>query len=286
LGSFPACNEVDDPSSFVRASSDNASNPPRVLRALRSQIEIQPHFAPILRSKGKLFRKSASSYIRPAVIDETIVTVVDGKEETQKTVLDNTNMVVCGKAGEYYVLTREEFLDSYDENSWEQIPESTDAHLQVLRGKGFLEYQSKRFVWAKPVEKEDMDFFRDGADSSSDFAHYIAPWGAKDIIKEGDYLAMRHEENAGINDGVYRIDKGVFGETYVVAGKTEEACTDEEPTTILDRKKVKSKKEDKKELFDDIQMLKALLQDEDDPGLAEEMKAKSREKKRKLVDLM
>jgi hypothetical protein len=53
--------------------------------ALRSQDEVKAEFLPLLRNQGKLLHRkpaSTTTYIRPAKNGETLVSTIDGKQET------------------------------------------------------------------------------------------------------------------------------------------------------------------------------------------------------------
>ena len=201
---------------------------------MRSQEEVSARFVPLLKQEGKVYRKIVSSYIRKAKKGEHIITFIDGVKETQCTVEDDNSWVVCGKAaGEYYVLTDKAFQDCYDEGSASPIPsgdaeenDSKTNSLPNLRQQGFVEYHSKRKIWARRVDDKDMDWFHNfsaagkNEDSGEDEAKgsscnprssFEAPWGEEMIVEQGDYLVTQYP---GGNDEVYRIEYKVFGNSY------------------------------------------------------------------------
>ena len=161
--------DTSDPESVVKCDSNlvrahDTERPP-----LRSQVEVSNRFGPLLKKEGAICRKFESAYIRHAVKGEHIVTTIEGKPETEYTVEDNDSWVVCGKAaGEYYVMSDESFRNCYDETSAKEIPPGTKNRKESrLRRQGFLEYRSKRKVWARQVDARDMDWFRYGSPPSA-----------------------------------------------------------------------------------------------------------------------
>ena len=136
---------------------------------LRSQVEVVHRFGPLLKREGLIYRKTESAYIRPAVKGEHIVAAIGGKAETEYIVKDDHSWVVCGKAdGEHYVVTDKDFHNCYHQDSAKEIPPGTkDRTEKKLRRQGFLEYRSKRKVWAREVDALDMDWFRYGCPPSA-----------------------------------------------------------------------------------------------------------------------
>jgi len=185
------------------------------LSPVRNQREVQSRFVSLLRREGKIFRKRVSSFIRRARKGEQIVTAIDGVHESQKMVDNDSSWVVCGKAaGEYYVLTDKEFHESYEANSGREIPASAkDPQSRRLRQQGFFEYNSKRYVWGRIVDEEDMKYFRHGAETPA-FAYFVAPWGETMRVEKGDYLVTQYAANGKCNDEVYRVERIVFEYSY------------------------------------------------------------------------
>lgn len=62
---------------------------------MRSQEEMIQHFLPLLRNEGGIYRKNVTSYVRKARRGERVVTELRGKEETRRTVNDDSSWVVC-----------------------------------------------------------------------------------------------------------------------------------------------------------------------------------------------
>jgi len=184
--------------------------------AVRTQQEMQSRFCQILQAEGSIYRKAARSYLRPAKMGEEIVTVVGGNVESTNTVRDDTSYVACGKVdGEEYVLTKKDFEASYDESSAttidpEAFGENQRENAGRLRDQGFLEYKSKRMVWAKTMTREDMEWFSFG-DGPVAKSAFIAPWGEKMLVEEGDPIVMQYPLG---NTEIYRVELNVFGKTY------------------------------------------------------------------------
>lgn len=188
-----------------------SDSPPTV----RTQEEVQSRFGQILQTKGSIHRKAARTYLRPAGLGEEITTTVGGKVESTNTVRDETSYIACGVEGEEYVLTRKDFEASYDESSATRIDpeafgEDQREKARRLRDAGFLEYKSKRMVWAKNMTREDMEWFVFGEKQMGE-AFFLAPWGEKMLVQEGDPLVMQYPLG---NPEIYRVERVVFGLTY------------------------------------------------------------------------
>ena len=191
------------------------------LLPVRNQKSVQHRFLPLLRKEGKIYRKRVTSFIRQARKGEKIVTAIDGVHESQKLVEDNSSWVVCGKAaGEFYVLTDKEFHESYDASSQKRIRNSQDPQTNRLRQQGYFEYNSKRYVWGRIVDEDDMKWFRQGADTP-DFACFVAPWGETMRVENGDFLVTQYAANGKCNDEIYRVERIVFEFSYANTEKEE-----------------------------------------------------------------
>jgi len=188
--------------------------------AVRTQQEVQSRFCLILQTEGSIYRKAARAYLRPAKMGEEIVTVVGGKVESTNIARDDTSYVVCGKVdGEEYILTKKDFEASYDESSAapidpEAFGEDQRENACRLRDEGFLDYKSKRMVWAKNMTREDMEWFCFGEGlvvKGVVKGAFIAPWGEKMLVEEGDPIVMQYPLG---NTEIYRVEDNVFGITY------------------------------------------------------------------------
>lgn len=189
----------------------------------RGQDEVQKRFGPILKAGGKIYRKAQVGYLRPAKKGESITTEINGVHETSNTVKDDTSWIACGISGEQYILTKENVMESYEENSVKSIDEgalsSNQEVLECLKREGFQEYVSKRSVYAHVVDSNDMTWFHNVEKSAAatdeepppSFAYFMAPWGEASRVELGDLIVMKYPND---NPEIYRIEKSVFGQTY------------------------------------------------------------------------
>ena len=188
----------------------------------RGQDEVQEKFGPILKEGGKIYRKSQVGYLRPAKKGESISTEINGIHETSNTVKDDTSWIACGISGEQYILTKENIMESYEENSAKPIDESALSSnqevLECLKREGFQQYVSKRSVYAHIVDSNDMTWFHNlekknnaATEPEPSFAYFMAPWGEASRVELGDLIVMKYPND---NPEIYRIEKSVFGQTY------------------------------------------------------------------------
>ncbi|CAB9506496.1 expressed unknown protein [Seminavis robusta] len=179
----------------------------------RSQQEIVRHFLPLLPKHGSVYRKISKAFIRRGIKGEYITTTIGGVKETDYQVQNDTSWIVCGVAGECYVLTQQQLETNYDVENPNEVPFSH----RRLRKEGYQEYCSKRKAWAYQVTQYDLDWFLAASPPSSSheedtsFAWGEAPWGSLMRIEPGDYLLTTYPL---ANDGVYRCERIVFEETY------------------------------------------------------------------------
>lgn len=186
-------------------------------QTLRSQLELQKRFIPLLKGENRIFRKRISAYLRRGVKGEQIATTIDGALETENTVKDDTSWVVHAKtAGESYVLTQKNFIDSYDPDSAKPIlvnENQTNPRMKALQREGFMEYKSIRRVWARMIDKEDVSWLHFGeppVEESGRPTYGMAPWNEYMLMNEGDYLVAPFPSA----NEVYRIDRLVFEDSY------------------------------------------------------------------------
>jgi len=223
-------NVLDDNNLTDTPVVETTTTPP-----LRSQIEVYNRFAPLLRKEGSIFRKKVTSFIRRAVKGERVVTTIDGVQETQYEVDNDTSWVVCGRAaGEYYVLSQDQLEASYDTDNPREISPISSPRFQRLRQQGFAEYRSNRQVWARKVDENDMLFFRHGkvaAISGSNHAFFIAPWGESMLVEVGDFLVMQYPRGS---DEIYRIECRVFGDSYASTEQAESTSNKSSSLSVQD----------------------------------------------------
>lgn len=205
---------------------------------MRSQAEMIQHFMPLLR-EGGVYRKNVTSFVRKAQKGEHVVTELHGKEETRRTVKDGSSWVVCARsAGEHYVVTDRQFRESYDAGSGRVI-ENTVPNAEKLHEEGFLEYDSKRKIWACKVDESGMRFVQDQGETSpiAECSQFMAPWDEPMRVELGDYLATTYGEEENME--IYRIERAAFGSTYIdctrkvpgLTGGGAEEVADRNPNT-------------------------------------------------------
>lgn len=127
----------------------------------------------------KLYKKFAIVEARKATIGEHIVTEINGVVETTNTVKE-PSVVVKGMIGEEYIININKFNKLY-ETSEKELTES------------YQPFQAKGEIYAVSYVGEDMEF--------------IAPWGEKMLVCEGDMLNTKEGD-------IYRIEKTAFAKTY------------------------------------------------------------------------
>jgi hypothetical protein len=81
-------------------------------------------FSQLLRKEWKIYRKHVTSLVRKAAKGEHVVTTIDGVQETGYKIENAISWVVCGKAaGEYCVLSEQQFQDNYDAPNPSEYPQ-------------------------------------------------------------------------------------------------------------------------------------------------------------------
>lgn len=186
--------------------------PPKEL--LHSQSEIQERFLPLLK-QSKVYRKNVTSFIRKAKKGEQIVTELNGVTESRATAKDDNSWVVCARsAGEYYIVTDAQFRENYDQSTAREIDASYPSAAK-LRCEGFLEYSSRRKIWAFEMDESGMRYLqRKGEEAAlEEAAYFMAPWDEPVRVEVGDYLATTYGEEEKVE--IYRIERGAFGSTYI-----------------------------------------------------------------------
>lgn len=142
----------------------------------------------------KLYKKSGTFKARNGKSGEHVVTEIDGEKETEKTVKDG-EVVIKGPKGEMYVVSTKKFNDRYEVDK-----ELTDE---------FQDYKAKGLIYAYEYKGPTFKF--------------RASWDEDMLCKEGDFLACPvTDPEEAIAGEVYRIERGVFDETYKPADLNEE----------------------------------------------------------------
>lgn len=142
----------------------------------------------------KLYKKSGTFKARNGKPGEHVVTEIDGEKETEKTVKDG-EVVIKGPKGEMYVVSTKKFNDRYEVDK-----ELTDE---------FQDYKAKGLIYAYEYKGPTFKF--------------RASWDEDMLCKEGDFLACPvTDPEEAIAGEVYRIERGVFDDTYKPADLNEE----------------------------------------------------------------
>jgi len=131
-------------------------------------------------SRAKVFRKRAplaKANVEVAARRQSVVTTVDGLEET-RSVAEPGDRIVTGARGERYVIKAQKFDALYEEDAADPS-----------------RYRSKTLVRALPL-KEDTEL--------------RAPWDEWQRAKKGGFVVQR----IGAPDDVYLIAESVFKATY------------------------------------------------------------------------
>ncbi len=121
-------------------------------------------------------KKIVEKKARPAIAGETLITEINGVIETTN-VLDGTEMIVTGPAGEHYTVAGDMFLKLYEE---------------IGTGAGL--YRTKPETVTAIMVNEELLF--------------EAPWGGDMIAEIGDFIVYRSDTDA------YRVHRDVFEKTY------------------------------------------------------------------------
>lgn len=181
---------------------------------MRSQAEMILHFIPLLK-RGGVYRKNVTSFVRKARKGERVVTELHGKEETRQTAKDDSQWVVCARsAGEYYVVADRQFREGYDVGSGREI-EHAVPNAEKLREEGFLEYDSKRKIWACEADESGMRFIQEQGETApvAECSQFMAPWDEPMRVELGDYLVATYGDEENLE--IYRIERAAFGSTYI-----------------------------------------------------------------------
>lgn len=142
--------------------------------------------------KAPTYEKFTLVYAKEAVGGERIATITKDGVETENTAVAKDMLVKNQtEAKEMYILKPDKFSKRY-----KQIGEAKD---------GFKEYQAVGEIKAIEVTP---DLLKEAKVTAQEF-YFIAAWGEKMVVKEGDYLVSPLDYSE-----VYRIAHKEFFETY------------------------------------------------------------------------
>ncbi|MEO1518039.1 MAG: hypothetical protein AAFV95_23665 [Bacteroidota bacterium] len=159
---------------------------------MMTQEQIKQLIVPLIRQKGRIYRKAKRIFAKVAKGGEIIYTVTSDGLESQN-VASRGDFIVRNQtqAREKYVVDKEIF-----ENRYQLIKSSP---------QGYNEYQSIGKVMALAVDDDLM-----GRMGMGNEFFFIARWGEKMIVKEHDFIACPPDFSE-----VYRIARKEFFETYI-----------------------------------------------------------------------
>lgn len=156
-----------------------------------TQNEIKQMVFPLLKSKGKSYRKFKKVLARKAKKIERIATITnDGLETINRAKTGDYIVKNQTDASEEYVMSSGKFKDRYKYKKRSKL--------------GYSEYEPKGRITALEVNKSFLKKFK----LDHEF-YFEAAWGAKMVAKEKDFLACPLG-----GDEIYRIARKEFFETY------------------------------------------------------------------------
>lgn len=165
------------------------------------QLNKQQLFDFFESQKREHYKKRGRFLFRPAVQNETILTIVDGKLESLKKA--NTEDIILrnielGSSAETYIIAKGLFEKRYVIT--EEIHTVDNQKWTIVLAKGEIE----AFCYSG-----DLTFHNGNEEQSIQF---MAPWNEMMLCNPGDYIARPLE---GDNEfDIYRIEKDTFSMTY------------------------------------------------------------------------
>jgi hypothetical protein len=148
-------------------------------------------FGPLINTIGKVYSKSGTVLVRPAVTGEIIHTITSSGYETKNKALAGDFVVTnATKAQEKYILAAEKLNTRY------QL-------IQTLAdGQGL--YRAKGNIRAIRITDRVLKTLQ----LNSPF-YIMAAWGESMIVYKGDYIARPDD-----GDEIYRVGQEEFKQTY------------------------------------------------------------------------
>jgi len=175
---YPDCKEV-----YVSRNAEQIYSS----QIIRSQDEMLGHFLTHLKKSGRLMRRVGYWFARPARKEEEIVTIINGEVVSKMAVVDESSMVVHTEScdGEWYALSEQEFLNSYELPGIEISEKGQD--FDTWRGRGFKRYKRKGMVRIYRVTRGDLEFLPGGQ-------FWGKTGGQPQRLKVGDHLVTDYPE--------------------------------------------------------------------------------------------
>lgn len=156
-----------------------------------TQQDVQSLFIPLLKKRGRIYKKHQKIYARKAKRRERISTYTsDGKETTNTAKPGDYIVKNQTEAKEEYVLSPQKFRDRYQ---------------YIRRSKaGYSEYLPIGKICAMKITKALLE-----KNKLKKKFYFEASWGSRMVVKENDYLVCPLTYNE-----IYRIAEKEFFETY------------------------------------------------------------------------
>lgn len=160
-----------------------------------TQEELKHRVMPLLKTQGKIYEKAISIYARLANKREEIETITSDGLET-KNIAEEGDYIVKNKteAEECYILKPETFNKTY-----KYLKEHEGEFNEYLPNKKIVAVEIHESFFSIENEKE---------------LYFIAPWEAKMIVKENDFLVCPMDYSE-----IYRIARKEFFETYKLSSE-------------------------------------------------------------------
>jgi hypothetical protein len=158
-----------------------------------TQKQFQTLILPVIKEKGKVYKKYTKVYASVAKGGEKIYTITDDGPET----------VNIAKKGDFIIKNQTETQENYIVEK-----EAFEKRYKLIKKleNGYAEYQSIGKVIALAYDSTLMDQL----DLGEKF-YFIAIWGERMVVKENDFLVCPPDYSE-----VYRIARKEFFETYIL----------------------------------------------------------------------
>lgn len=116
-----------------------------------------------------------------------------------------------------------QFREGYDVDSGRAIiDDAAVPNAEQFREEGFLEYDSRRRIWACEVDEAGMRFVQEQGETEqggkaplAEYSQFVAPWDEPMRVELGDYLAATYRETDEERVEIYRIERAAFDATYI-----------------------------------------------------------------------
>jgi tellurite resistance-related uncharacterized protein len=154
-----------------------------------SRAEIAELFGKL--TTGNVYQKRGDFLARPTVINEMVLTIVNGIVETFKTTSVGEWVILnitTGLAGERYCISSPSYEERY----------KPTTNTCIIDGQSWFRCEARGYIEAAQYLGEDISF--------------TAPWDEEMIMQHGDFLG-RPWPCDNLMD-IYRVEQMTFGGTY------------------------------------------------------------------------